>query len=191
MWIVLVWFCKSVLPTNTTRQENVQPGSQAPGLKNTKTSSARDLEIALVWHIPATRNRCCRLPQPLEALQPPTFPRFIHFNFLCSHPPGSSSKTMAKPKVSRHPERPFGSQGTWQVFGCHSYLHPWLINRGISVWHCNSTFMKTLPHLVEYSWGTAFHFLILYPPYLSPGALVESLYRGNLSIKWKKPNDSL
>ena len=167
MWVVLVWFCKSVLPTNPIDRKRCNQAAKHQAWRTPKQV------LQEIWRLPwsdtllrqeidVPGTRSCRLPQPLQVLQPPTFPMFIHFNFLCSHLPRSKFKNYGQAKgLQTHPNDLFEGQGTWQVFGCHSYPHPWLINRGISVWHCNSMFTKTLPHLVEYSWGTAFHFLIL------------------------------
>lgn len=129
MWVVLVWFCKSVWPTNPIDRKRCNQAAKHQAWRTPKQV------LQEIWRLPWSDTL---LRQEIDV---------------------AGSHNLCKQKA--HPNDLFEGQGTWQVFGCHSYPHPWLINRGISVWHCNSTFTKTLPHLVEYNWGAAFHFLIL------------------------------
>lgn len=160
MWVVLVWFCKSVLPTSPIDRKRCNQAAKHQAWRTPKQV------LQEIWRLPwsdtllrqeidVPGTRSCRLPQPLQALQPPTFPMFIHFNFLCSHLPRSTFKNYGQAKgLQAHPNDLFLKARELGKFSDAIAIR-------ILGWHCNSMFAKTLPHLVEYSWGTAFHFLIL------------------------------
>ena len=154
MWVVLVWFCKSGRKRCNQAAKHQAWRTPKQVLQEIWRLPWSDALLRQEIDVAGSHNLC----KPYSLL-----------HFRCSSisiscvviSAGPSSKTMAKPKVSRHTRTTFWKARELGKFSDAIAIRILGGQVGISVWHCNSMFMKTLPHLVEYSWGIAFHFLIL------------------------------